>query len=502
LDIKKLIFSLLLFGLVFAQEAPNIFWNSLSTELVIKVPIIEDESLENGQVQISATFDKGKSFKKLGDPIKIIDNDIDDIKDIIINADVFESLDGFKEGADVQFKTQIWDRVGNSTSGEVGDSILTIDQTSPELLSLSVSSSNQLGNKVANPMDSIDFVFEFNEPVKNPYFLINNDKYVANSVSSKSWKLNYKTEDSNDGVITFELFYEDLAGNPGQIIEQPSDGESVLYDGTIPNLESVNIYTSNNFDNVMAKEADTLFLEFISSESIQNVIVKVGQKEASKKIEDGMKFKYSYIFSKTDSNGVVPFSISFEDLAGNKGDVVKETSDESFVTLDTNPPLGSKIQTVGSNFDGAKKKKPKPSKVKSEDNSTSKEEIFGIPLLYIIIGASAYLFLFLLTWASFFKIFRKAGESGWKALVPLFNIFVYVKILKKPTWWIVIYLLFPISYFILALDTSKLFNKKILFALGLMFLPFIFYPMLAFGKSQFGKSLSAKKVVKKKVKKK
>ena len=99
----------MLFGLAFSQETSNIFWNSLSTELVIKVPIIEDESLENGQVQISATFDKGKSFKKLGDPIKIVNNDIDDIKDIIINADVFESLDGFKEGADVQFKTQIWD---------------------------------------------------------------------------------------------------------------------------------------------------------------------------------------------------------------------------------------------------------------------------------------------------------------------------------------------------------------------------------------------------------
>ena len=71
MDIKKLTFSFLLFGFVFNQETSNIFWNSLSTELVIKVPIIEDESLENGQVQISATFDKGKSFKKLKNEIKL-----------------------------------------------------------------------------------------------------------------------------------------------------------------------------------------------------------------------------------------------------------------------------------------------------------------------------------------------------------------------------------------------------------------------------------------------
>ena len=208
-------------------------------------------------------------------------------------------------------------------------------------------------------------------------------------------------------------------------------------------------------------------------ERIQNLSVKVISKEASKKLEDKLSFIYFYVFSKTDSNGVVPFSISFEDMAGNKGEMVEETNDESFVTLDTNPPLGSKIQTGGSNFDGGKKKKSKSSKIKSDSTKTSKEEVFGIPVFYIIIGASAYLFLFLITWASFFKIYSKAGESGWKALVPFFNIFIYVKIVKKPIWWIIIYLLLPISYFIVAFDISRLFNKKILY-FGLIFLPFIF----------------------------
>ena len=484
MDIKKLTFSFLLFGLAFAQETSNIFWNSLSTELVIKVPIIEDESLENGQVQISATFDKGKSFKKLGDPIKIVDNDIDDIKDIIINADVFESLDGFEEGVKVQFKTEIWDRVGNSTSGEVGDSILTIDQTSPELLNLSVSSSNQLGSKVANPMDSIDFIFEFNEPVKNPYLLIDGDKYTANSVSSKSWKLNYKTEDSNDGIIDFELFFEDLAGNPGQTIEQSSDGENVTFDGTEPKLENVNIYTSNKFDNVMAKEADTMFIEFNSSEKFRTCLLRLYQKKLLKNQMMNLVLYTFMCFQKQTQMALFHFQFHLRIWLGIKAKWLRKTSDESFVTLDTNPPLSSKIQTVGSNFDGGKKQKLKSSKVKSENPSSSKEELFGIPVFYVIIGASVYLILFLLTWASFFKIFSKAGESGWKALIPFFNIFIYVKILKKPIWWLAIYLLIPFSYFIVAFDISKLFKKKIPFTFGLIFIPFVFYPMVAFGKSR------------------
>ena len=42
----------------------------------------------------------------------------------------------------------------------------------------------------------------------------------------------------------------------------------------------------------------------------------------------------------------------------------------------------------------------------------------------------------------------------------------------------------PISWFLVALQTAKLFGKKTLYAIGLMFLPFVFYPMLAFGKSR------------------
>ena len=57
-----------------------------------------------------------------------------------------------------------------------------------------------------------------------------------------------------------------------QTIEQSSDGQNVSFDGTEPKLENVNIYTSNKFDNVMAKEAVTpMFIAFNSSIFIQNL---------------------------------------------------------------------------------------------------------------------------------------------------------------------------------------------------------------------------------------
>ena len=47
------------------------------------------------------------------------------------------------------------------------------------------------------------------------------------------------------------------------------------------------------------------------------------------------------------------------------------------------------------------------------------------------------------------------------------------------------------------------FGKKIVFAMGLIFIPFVFYPILAFGKSQIGEQpLASEPKPEKKTKKK
>ena len=63
--------------------------------------------------------------------------------------------------------------------------------------------------------------------------------------------------------------------------------------------------------------------------------------------------------------------------------------------------------------------------------------------------------------------------------------------MQKPIWWFAIYLILPIGYILAAFQISKVFGKKIIFAIGLIFIPFVFYPILAFGKSQVGGDQSA-----------
>ena len=86
------------------------------------------------------------------------------------------------------------------------------------------------------------------------------------------------------------------------------------------------------------------------------------------------------------------------------------------------------------------------------------------------------------------KIFEKAGEPGWAAIVPFYNLYVLFKI----TWgngWKFLFLLIPIANIVFAIITmvklAKAFGKSGGFAVGLIFLSIIFYCILAFDQSQY-----------------
>ena len=94
----------------------------------------------------------------------------------------------------------------------------------------------------------------------------------------------------------------------------------------------------------------------------------------------------------------------------------------------------------------------------------------------------------LLIIVSMWVIFEKAGESGWKSLVPLYNMYIITEIAGKPWWWFLL-LLIPfvgmIIYLIVMVALAERFGRGVLYGLGLFFLPMFFMPMLAFGGAQY-----------------
>jgi hypothetical protein len=86
------------------------------------------------------------------------------------------------------------------------------------------------------------------------------------------------------------------------------------------------------------------------------------------------------------------------------------------------------------------------------------------------------------------KILVKAGQPGWACLIPIYNIYIYLKVIGKPGWWMLLLLIPIVNLVILIMmihGLSKSFGKDVGFTLGLMFLGFIFYPILAFSDATY-----------------
>jgi hypothetical protein len=85
-------------------------------------------------------------------------------------------------------------------------------------------------------------------------------------------------------------------------------------------------------------------------------------------------------------------------------------------------------------------------------------------------------------------VYTKAGEQGWKSLIPIYNWYVLLKIVGRPGWWLILYLIPFVNFvihIIVSIDLAKSFGKGIGFALGLIFLAPIFYLILAFGPATY-----------------
>ena len=137
-------------------------------------------------------------------------------------------------------------------------------------------------------------------------------------------------------------------------------------------------------------------------------------------------------------------------------------------------------------------------------------EILAILLAFGVIFLFVGLIILAAMVVAYWKIFEKAGEAGWKALIPIYNGHVMYKIAWKPIWfWIAIIvsvvdqimwfsgepalmaLSWVLTIFLIVIsilfyvNLAKVFGKGAGFTVGLIFLPLIFLLILAFDSSEY-----------------
>ena len=90
--------------------------------------------------------------------------------------------------------------------------------------------------------------------------------------------------------------------------------------------------------------------------------------------------------------------------------------------------------------------------------------------------------------ASMWKVFTKAGQPGWGALVPIYNYLLLIRIVGRPDIW-VLFMLIPLVNIVIGIivliDLAKSFGKDVAYAIGLIVLPVVFWPMLGFGSARY-----------------
>jgi hypothetical protein len=118
-----------------------------------------------------------------------------------------------------------------------------------------------------------------------------------------------------------------------------------------------------------------------------------------------------------------------------------------------------------------------------QDSNPVVAALFGSTMLMIILAIVAVAII------GMWKVFEKAGQPGWAALIPLYNGYILLKIAGRPGWWLVLFfvpLANVIVAVILAIDVAKAFGQSPVFGIVFLFLlSGIGYLILGFGNARY-----------------
>ena len=86
------------------------------------------------------------------------------------------------------------------------------------------------------------------------------------------------------------------------------------------------------------------------------------------------------------------------------------------------------------------------------------------------------------------RIFSKAGEPGWKCLIPLYNTYTEFKFVFG-NGWLFLLMLIPfvniVMLILLEVELCKSFGRGVGFTIGMILLPTIFMLILGFGGAEY-----------------
>ena len=210
----------------------------------------------------------------------------------------------------------------------------------------------QFDNEKLTVMPKIRVLGEDNKVVKEVNMIYADQTSANLNTNAYSGQFTI-TEDMNlpEGEIKFEVYgYEDAAGNVGKTLtnadlKYPGIDQGVEYDKTAPTADFVE-FTTTNKNNQYAKVGDQVWVKVrIKEELSKYPVIKInGMDTDSETIvndtnEAGTVYVAWLTMTEDMIEGKMSFEISgYEDLAGNVGDTITTTTNNTSVTFDKTAP--------------------------------------------------------------------------------------------------------------------------------------------------------------------
>lgn len=108
----------------------------------------------------------------------------------------------------------------------------------------------------------------------------------------------------------------------------------------------------------------------------------------------------------------------------------------------------------------------------------------GLMFAFMVTYVGIIIFFIICMW----RIYTKAGKPGWASIIPIYGNLVFLEIIGKPWWWLLM-LFIPIVNIVFIVWGANLLSKSFGntegFTAGLIILSFIFMPILAFGSAKY-----------------
>ena len=210
----------------------------------------------------------------------------------------------------------------------------------------------QFDNEKLTVMPKIRVLGEDNKVVKEVNMIYADQTSANLNTNAYSGQFTI-TEDMNlpEGEIKFEVYgYEDAAGNVGKTLtnadlKYPGIDQGVEYDKTAPVADFVE-FTSTNKNNQYAKVGDQVWVKVrIKEELSKYPVIKINGMDTDTETivndpnEAGTVYAAWLTMTEDMIEGKMSFEISgYEDLAGNVGDTITTTTNDTSVTFDKTAP--------------------------------------------------------------------------------------------------------------------------------------------------------------------